>query len=178
VSIAGEGRIGRYYWGECVPPDNVALPDAVRRLKHHLNGLRAVNVSWDSGLLVPSDAEVSNGWSLEQGRAVSPVIDDAVTETWPSCDGGFEEWYFFSRVPRDLGLSAYCNWVGTSIAEWASLVDVPTGLDLRRQLETARPEVVLGEGRRLFAISRNRALIADFFTVCGERPHDSERQPY
>jgi hypothetical protein len=27
--------------------------EAVRHLRHHLNGLRAVNVSWDSGLLVP-----------------------------------------------------------------------------------------------------------------------------
>ena len=120
----------------------------------------------------PSDAEVSNGWLLEQGRAISPVIDEVVIETWPWCDCGFEEWYFFSRLPEDLGLSAYCNWTGTSIADWASLVEVPTGLNLRQQLETAQPDVVLGEGQRLFAISRNRALIHDFLTVCGEQPHD------
>ena len=172
MSIAAEGQIGAFYWGECVP-DTFALPDAVRGLKHHLKGLRAVNVSFDSGLLVLSHADVSNGWLVEQGRAISPVIDDGVIETWPWCDGGFEEWYFFSRLPEDLELSAYCNWMGRSLADWASLVEVPTGLNLRRQLETAQPDIVLGEGERLFAISRNRALIHDFLTVCGEQPHDS-----
>ena len=173
MSIACEGQIGAFYWGECVPSDHFALPDAVRSLKHRLKGLRAVNVSFDSGLLVPSDAEVSNGgWLLEQGRAISPVIDDVVIETWPWGDCGFEEWYFFSRLPEDLGLSAYCNWTGISIADWASLTEVPTGLNLRRQLETAQPDVVLGEGQRLFAISPNRALIDDFLTACREQAHD------
>jgi hypothetical protein len=110
---------------------------------------------------------MSQGWSSEQGRAISPVIDDVVVETWPWCDGGFEEWYFFSRLPEDLSLSAYCNWLGVSIADWSSLVTVPTGLDLRQQLETAQPAAVLGEGQRLFAISRNRALIYDFAAICG-----------
>jgi hypothetical protein len=125
-------------------------------------GLRAVNVSWDSGLLIPSVDEKAHGWALEKGRAVSPVIDDEVIDSWPWCDGGFEEWYFFPRVPEDLRLSAYCNWTGLSLADWAGLVNVPGGLDLQEQLEKTRPTAVLGMGDRLFAISPDAALIEDF----------------
>jgi hypothetical protein len=122
----------------------------------------AVNVSWDSGLFVPSDDERAHGWTIEQDHAVGPVIDDDLIDGWPWCDGGFEEWYFFSRLPRDLNLSAYCNWTGLSLADWAGLVNVPTGLDLRQQLEKAKPAAVVGMGDRLFAISSDAALLADF----------------
>jgi hypothetical protein len=162
------GDIGTYAWAEFVPSRTTALFDAVRNLRCHLIGLRAVNVSWDSGLLVPSDAEKRKGWVIEEGRAVSPVIDNGVIDGWPWCDGGFEEWYFFSRLPPKLNLSAYCNWTGLSIADWAALVDVPAGLDLRQQLEMARPDAVLGMGERLFAISTNPALIADLLQTFGK----------
>jgi hypothetical protein len=159
------GSIGTYAWAECVPVD-LTLPDVLRRLKRHFLGLRAVNVSWDSGLVIPSDAELSQGWSLEAGRAISPVLDDAIIEKWPWNDCGFEEWYFFSRLPSNLSLAAYCNWLHNSVGEWAQLIHVPNGLDLCRQLEEAQPDVVLGEGQRLFAISRNEAIIQDFAAIC------------
>jgi hypothetical protein len=155
------GEIGSYKWIEAVPSRTDALFQMIRRLRQHLRGLKAVNVSWDSGLLVPSDEEERQGWMSEQDRAVSPIIDDAVIDTWPWSDGGFEEWYFFSELPANLNLVAYCNWTGLSLADWESLVDIPTGLNLRLQLETVRPEAVLGMGDRLFAISHKSSLIED-----------------
>jgi hypothetical protein len=163
------GTVGTYSWAECVSAD-VTLADVVRRLKRYFLGLRAVNVSWDSGVFMPSEAELSQGWRVEAGRAISPILDDAITEKWPSDDCGFEEWYLFSQLPSNLLLSPYCNWLGISVGEWEQLVNVPDGLDLRRQLEAAQPDVVLGEGQRLFAISRDAAIIQDFVAVCGERP--------
>lgn len=156
------GNLGAFQWIEAVSKDNTGLINAIRTLRRHLMGLRAVNVSWDSGLLVPSDEERRQGWTIKHSRAVSPVIDDGVIDSWPWCDGGFEEWYFFSTLPRDLSLSAYCNWVGRSIGDWASLVDMPHGLNLQKQLEMAQPTVVLGEGQRLFAISPSVDLLDDF----------------
>jgi len=162
------GNLGAFQWIEGVSKDDTGLIDAIRTLRRHLIGLRAVNVSWDSGLVIPSDEELRQGWTIEQGRAVSPVIDDRVIDAWPWCDGGWEEWYFFSTLPRDLNLSAYCNWGGLSIGDWASLVDTSDGFDLQTQLETAQPTVVLGEGQRLFAISPNVELIDDFRKVLQE----------
>jgi len=49
-----------------------------------------------------------------------------------------------------------------SIDDWPSLVNLPTGFDLKQQLETTQPVVVLGEGPRLFAISPNLKLIDEF----------------
>jgi hypothetical protein len=156
------GNLGVFKWIETVSKDDTGFIDAIRTLRRHLIGLRAVNTSWDSGLLIPSDEERRQGWTIEQGRAVSPVIDDRVIDAWPWCDGGWEEWYFFSTLPSDLNLSAYCNWGGLSIGDWASLVDTTNGFNLQQQLETAQPTVVLGEGQRLFAISPNVELIDDF----------------
>jgi hypothetical protein len=82
--------------------------------------------------------------------------------------GGFEEWYFVSALPSELNLSPFCNWTGLSIADWAVLVNVPTGLNLREQLESARPYAVLGMGERLFGISSDRTLIEEFEQAFGK----------
>lgn len=155
------GSLGAFRWIEAVSNDDIDLFDVICTLRRHLIDLRAVNVSWDSGLFVPSDDERRHGWTIDQGRAVSPVIDDRVIDAWPGCDGSFEEWYFFSTLPRNLKLSAYCNWTGRSIGDWPSLLDVRGGFDLKAQLEVAQPAVVLGAGQMLFAISRNVELIDD-----------------
>ena len=160
------GDIGAYKWSESVPSGETALFDVVRNLRHHLNGLRAVNVSCDSGLLVPSDDENRQGWVIQDGHAISPVIDDGIIDSGPWCDGGYEEWYLFSTLPSQLKLAAFCNW-GQSITDWASLVNVPTGPNLRQRLETARPHVVLGVGDMLFAISTDRTLMKDFEEAYG-----------
>ena len=134
------GSIGTYAWAECVPVD-LTLPDVLRRLKRHFLGLRAANGD-------------------------QPGSRRRHHREWPLNDCGFEEWYFFSRLPSNLSLAAYCNWLHNSVGEWAQLIHVPNGLDLCRQLEEAQPDVVLGEGQRLFAISRNEAIIQDFAAIC------------
>lgn len=156
------GNVAAFLWIEVVSKRDTGLIDAISRFRRHLIGLRAVNVSWDSGLLIPSDDERRQGWTIEQGRAVSPVIDNRVIDRWPSCGEAWEEWYFFAKLPSSLNLSAYCNWGGLSIGDWAEIVNMSGGFDLRKQLETARPALVLGEGHRLFAISENSLLIDDF----------------
>lgn len=83
------GTVGTYSWAECVSAD-VTLPDVLRGLKRHFLGLRAVNVSWDSGVFMPSEAERSQGWRFEADRAISPILDDAIIDKWPGDDCGFE----------------------------------------------------------------------------------------
>ena len=51
-----------------------------------------------------------------------------------------------------------------SIDDWPGLVNLSTGFDLKQQLETAQPAVVVGEGMRLFAVSPNLNVIEDFQT--------------
>jgi hypothetical protein len=158
------GRIGDYHWLESTPV-RIIMPDVVRELSRHLIGLRAVNVSWDSGLLVPPDPATPHNWTFEQGRAMSPPIDETLASRWPYSDCGFDEWYFFQTLPADLSLSAYCNWGGASLADWRDLRGVPSGFDLQAQLERAQPVAVLGEGTRLFAIAGLPTLLDDFRTV-------------
>jgi hypothetical protein len=132
----------------------------VRQLAYYVTGCRALNVSWDSGLLLPPDPE-AEGWTFEQGHAISPVIDAPALESWPY-SGGFDEWYFFSRLPADLALIPYCNWGDTSLSDWPSIAGTPTGVNLRRQLRQSQPNVVLGEGHKLFAISANTVFLDEF----------------
>jgi hypothetical protein len=82
------GDIGAYKWTETVPSRATALFDTLRALTRHLVGLRAVKVSWDSGLFVPSDDERAHGWTIEEDHAVSPVIDDDhfITAAWAEDD--------------------------------------------------------------------------------------------
>jgi hypothetical protein len=151
------GNIDDYRWLEFAKPDHVVLSDVVRQLTRYMIGCRALNVSWDSGLLLPSEPE-ADGWTFEQGRAISPAIGNALLKSWPY-SGGCDEWYFFTELPTDLSLSPYCNWRDTSLSNWPSIADTPTGVDLRRQLHQSRPSVVLGQGYKTFAISSDAELV-------------------
>ena len=154
------GCIDEYHWIECAKPNHIVLPDVVRHLAHYVIGCRALNVSWDSGLLLPSDSE-AKGWTFAQGHAISSVIDEPALRSWPY-SGGFDEWYFFSQLPADVALSPYCNWGDASLSNWPSIANTPTGVDLRRQLRQSLPIVVLGEGHTLFAISSDTAVVDEF----------------
>jgi hypothetical protein len=137
------GSIDEYRWIEVDKPSQLVLSDVVRQLAQYVIGRRALNVSWDSGLLLPSDPEAV-GWTFDQGHAISPSIDQTLMNSWPY-SGGFDEWYFFSKLPADLSRVPYCNWGGgTSLSDWAGIADTPTGVDLPRQLRQSRPSVVLG----------------------------------
>jgi len=155
------GHIDEFHWIECDKPSHLVLCEIVRGLAPFLMDCRALNVSWDSGVLLPSDAE-SEGWTFEQGHAISPATDHALLNSWPY-SGGFDEWYFFTQLPADLSLIPYCNWGGgTSISDWPSIAGAPTGVDLGRQLRQSRPHAVVGEGYKLFAISVDIELVNEF----------------
>ena len=142
--------------------------DFVRAMPTPFLDLRAVCTSWDSGELDPVAAGMS-GWQLQGAHAVSPPIEVALAEAWPvSPCGRFDEWYFFADVPAFGELHPICNW-GLSLAEAGDLPGVPSGFDLEKQLDRYEPRVVLGDGQRLFMVSRDERLVAGFAEECARR---------
>ncbi len=161
------GNIGAWRWIQ-VKGGDVSCAVAVRELAASLLGLRGLCCSWDSGELDPVSAGLA-GWTVWQGQAVSPVIDEHLAASWPesSC-GGFDEWYFCSEI-LDVGkVGALCNW-GTSLREAESLRDVPSGFDVQTQLDKLQPVAVIGDGWRTFLISQDQAMLARFAELCRGR---------
>jgi hypothetical protein len=153
------GTIGDYRWAECDRgAAGMRLPDVIRALSADLGGLRAVNVSWDSGRLLPGDREIDNSWTFVDTYAVSPTIGDRLVAGWPYSGEGFDEWYFFERVPATLAIAPWCNWEGVTLAQYGDLA-FPGGVDLAQQLETYSPRLVLGEGLRMYILSRDEAAV-------------------
>jgi hypothetical protein len=160
------GSIGRWPWVE-MRGSNIRCAAVIADLRPWFLGLRGACTSWDSGRLDPA-AEVLAGWELRGGQACSPVVDDVLAESWPYSSCGFDEWYFFAALPELEPLGAYSSW-GTSLDRVAGLKDVPSGLDLEKQLDTWRPRVVIGDGYRVFAISQDRQLLDEFAEWCRRR---------
>jgi hypothetical protein len=129
--------------------------------------LRAVCTSWDSGEFDPIAAGLS-GWQVRAKHAVSPVVEGSLVEVWPRSSCGYDEWYFFDQVPEFVQLDPICNW-GMSLADARELREVPSGFDLLDQLDKYVPRAVLGEARRVFAISQDQGLLTDFEEECGRR---------
>ena len=71
------GVLGDFQWVE-MPTDSSDIPAVMRRLAAHVIGLTAVNVSWDSGRMVPTREQEQSGWRRVGELAVSPVIDEAL----------------------------------------------------------------------------------------------------
>ncbi len=154
------GVLGAFHWVE-IPTHDSDIPAVVRLLAAEVIGLTAVNVSWDSGHMVPTGEQEQCGWRRVGELAVSPVIDDILASNWPasSCNGGrFDEWYFFPEVQEPLSLEAFCNYGGMSLEDAVDLA-FPGGLDLQAQLERYRPEIVVGDGKHLFVISRRLKIV-------------------
>jgi hypothetical protein len=159
------GRIGSYYWAE-LPPERAAVGDVVRALRSCLQGLTAVNVSWDSGQMQDT-APIPMGWSIRGNHVLSPPVDDAMLSSWPQsvCNSGrYDEWYFFRVIPETPQLQPFCNWQGVSLASAGDLA-FPGGFDLAGQLETSQPVVVVGEGSALFVIAQDEATLRQLASV-------------
>ena len=93
-------------------------------------------------------------------HAVSPAVTEQLLNRWPhsACQAGrFDEWYFFRTVPTVGNIVAFCNY-SISLGS-PELAGHPAAAILRVQLEQWRPEVVIGEGDRLFVISRDAKLV-------------------
>src|SRR5262245_6930329 len=153
------GILGDFCWLE-MSTDTSDIPDVMRRLSAQVVGLTGVNVSWDSGRMVPTREQEQNGWRRMGDVAVSPVIDQALASHWPTsfCQGGqYDEWYFFRKPPIPMKLEAFCNWC-VSLANAADLA-FPGGFDLHAQLDRYRPEIVVGDGAAVFVMSRHRTIV-------------------
>jgi hypothetical protein len=152
------GRVGLHHWAEA-SGEHADVQAVVHSLRDRLRGLRAVNVSWDSGKMHELNG-TPPGWTLHGQHAVSPVLDDAELESWPQSqckDGMYDEWYFFRVLPAELALQPLCNWYGIGLQRAAELA-FPGGFDLAAQLEAAMPEIVIGEGTNLFVIALDESV--------------------
>ena len=165
------GIIGKYHWAQFAVEDReLSVGAIVCSLAQYVAGLQAVNVSWDSGRLKPSEEQFAAGWQEHSGYAITPVIDAKLANSWPenTCTGSAcDEWYFFRDVPALIRLDAFCNWYINSIAEWQDLVECqPNNLDLLGQLEAHEPEVVIGKSHSFtFVIAKDPTVIRVFETL-------------
>jgi len=148
-----ESTIDEYFWAESNEEPDLSIHRAVRGLSDFIVGMTGINVSWDSGKLHPSEKQAALGWSVVSGYAVTPIIDENLTRHWPESRHGFDEWYFFRSLPSsNLEIEGFCNWMRVSLKEWEQ---VSFKWDLREQLRRYQPEIVLGEGYRIFVIQRS-----------------------
>ena len=165
------GRVGQYHWAE-VDGEQADIRDVVRALSPHLRGMRAVNVSWDSGKMHEIGI-VPAKWTVQGEHAVSPPLEDAILEAWPQseCNSGrYDEWYFFRTVPGQLRLQALCNWATVHLQEVAELA-YPGGFDLAAQLALAEPEIVIGDGAGLYVIAKDESASLELRNV-EYKPHE------
>jgi hypothetical protein len=145
------GRIEAYCWYEF---EQMSLRDLLTALCSRLIGLRAVNTSWDSGLLIPNEEQTRQGWSVHGGTGVTPVVTGALIESWPSPDDYCDEWWFFREVPPEFDPPhGYCNYLGTSLACWREL-EFEGGAQLAQNLRHYQPGFVVGNGTWTYCISR------------------------
>lgn len=146
----------------------LSVPEIVRGLSEFIVGMTGVNVSWDSGRLQPSEDQTALGWRVVNGYALTPVIDEELAGNWPcSACSGYDEWYFFRSVPSNIEIEAFCNWQTVSLKEWEL---VSFKCDLREQLRRYQPDIVLGDGWRVFVIARDRRVVDKFKSLA----HESE----
>ena len=164
---AARGTIDGYHWAEDWAA-GLGVSDVVRELQARFVGLRAVCSSWDSAMLDATSSGLS-GWEMRSGQAVSPVIGADLAKEWPASSCGWDEWYFFENVPVFDRIHAFCNWGGLSLANAAELEELDAGFSLGGQLERYRPQLVLGDGRRVFLLGRDKTTVSEFVDVCGRR---------
>jgi len=165
------GKIGEYFWGQFSDENpQLSIGDVVRGLSIYLIGLRAVNVSWDSGKMQPSNVLIASGWQVRGDYAISPVIGVSLVGCWPMNDcSGFDEWYFFRDVPIEIEVKGFCNWGVSQIDEWSNLVNCqPDNINLHEQLVKHQPELVIGEGCFIYVIAKDPKVIQLFSTFASE----------
>jgi hypothetical protein len=162
------GQIGTYYWGQYErekPELNASR--VIGALCQHLIGCFGVNVSFNSGKL-GDRVPVPDGWTRMSGFAVSPRITDRLARSWIQSEDPFDEWYFFREVPANICIQSYCNWHSFRLDQWQILSGTENGFDLSMQLEKLQPDVVIGEGRGVYVISRDVQIVDTFLELAHE----------
>lgn len=138
------GIIGNYHW---VEDDDLCLEDILKEISNTIDNTYAVNTSFDSGILGSkkykiSEIDTKNGWKSIGNRAVSPIITEESISTFLYTDG-YDEWYFFSGVPKKFDAVAFCNYYGVSIGQ-AEQLNFEGGCDMVIALERYSPIAVAG----------------------------------
>jgi hypothetical protein len=111
------GTVGDFRWVEF--NDGVQIEDVVGHLAPRIEGLTAINVSWDSGQMPLS------------------AITRELIGTWPKSDcqsGHYDEWYFLRGPATELGhVEAICNYAislqeAAASSSWACSIWPPSWL--------------------------------------------------
>lgn len=137
----------------CYDLDEMALRDLITLVKSHIIGMMAVNTSWDSGILKPSETQLQHGWTRQGHAAVTPPIDDSLISSWPvSHDDYCDEWWFFHSIPPAFDFShGFCNMVSQRIGQWE---EVEFCTHLAESIQRFGPELVLGNGKWTYCVSK------------------------
>jgi hypothetical protein len=104
------GILNTYHW---VEDDNAHLEDILAEISPIIFGTRAINTSFDSGILGSKkmklcQEDLDMGWTIINDRAVSPIINESNLESFLYTDS-YDEWYFFNNIPSNFDAIAFCN---------------------------------------------------------------------
>lgn len=130
--------------------NEVSCREIAAFISDRLIGCRAINTSFDSGLIVQSD------WESVNGFPVSPQITNTFVDRWPTshlsyCD---EWWIFDGEIPADFKVNSFCNFVGTSIADLKDL-SWEEGWPLDHYLELYQPLAIFGNNKQGYLVIRD-----------------------
>ncbi|MES9860142.1 MAG: hypothetical protein ABW157_19645 [Candidatus Thiodiazotropha sp. LLP2] len=138
------GILNNYHWVE----DREAwLKDLLSEITQEILGTRAINTSFDSGILGGdnlrlSQEELNKGWYIVNNRAVSPILEENWIDSFPFTDG-YDEWYFFEEMPQIFDAVAFCNYYGVSLEKVGKL-SIEGGCDLIFALQKYKPVAIAG----------------------------------
>lgn len=123
--------------------------EVARTIAPLLLGRRAVNVSFDSGVMHAPD------WEQVGALPVTPPITEKLIANWPVSHNQYcDEWWIFeATIPPDFQVKAFCNFIGTRIDAYKDL-DWPGGYPLDSYLARFQPWLVIGNNERAYSISR------------------------
>ncbi len=90
------------------------------------------------------------------GYCVSPPITEAMVGAWPNSHDEFcDEWWVFDlRVPPDFSVVAFCNFLGTRIADYQDL-DFEGACHLDEYLSKFSPPLVFGCNEYAYVVRRS-----------------------
>ncbi len=128
---------------------DLSCANVARLLQAELIGKVAVCTSFDSGRFVEP------AWREVNGYYVSPIIDNAMVDAWPtSHDDYCDEWWLFdSQVPSDFNVVALCNYMGMRITNYKD-VDFEGACRLDQYLAKFAPALMFGNNEYAYVVRR------------------------
>lgn len=124
-----------------------SLTDLLRVAPELVLGRRVAITSCDSGPYVPSEDELSAGWSLCETTAISREIAQPAELPAP----GFDEWYVFDSTPQVVPMRNHVNQYNFSVLDECDATEL-----FWEQIRKAQPLHVLGAGTpNMFFVTRD-----------------------